>query len=121
MIKFLPVLLIAVFLGGCKTGSGGSMAGMALSTAISLAASQSTSGGGIYASGTGRSGNLPDTPQCRNYLRYARSAGAMGTYGPLVKRYNACLASAKRNPRVKKYRCAPGKYYHWYNGRRVCR
>ena len=48
--------------------------------------------------------SLPNTPECRVYANTARSAGASGTYGPLVQQYNACLRSANRRgpaPQVK--------------------
>ncbi len=47
---------------------------------------------------------LPNTPACRAYANYARSAGASGTYGPLVQKYKACLRSANHRgpaPQVK--------------------
>lgn len=77
--------------------------------------------GARYGSRGNQSDKLPNTPQCRKYMKHARTAGAMGTYSPLIKHYNACLNSASKNRKdIKKLRCAPGKYYHEVGGVRRC-
>lgn len=40
-------------------------------------------------------GGMPNTPECRDYMAYARTSGAMGTYGPLMQKYNACVNSGR--------------------------
>ncbi len=47
--------------------------------------------------GEGHAQSVPNTPECRRYLNYARSAGAVGTLGPLTQLYNACMSSAGRS------------------------
>ena len=115
--------------GGCNP-NGASIAGAAINTAITLAASQSGGGYGGAVRGGGRSAyryrrgmhGLPNTPQCRRYLALARVSGAPGTYGPLIKAYDACEASAERagSRMARRLRCGKGKYYSWYNGQRRC-
>ncbi len=56
---------------------------------------------------------LPNTPECWQYVNYARTAGAMNTLGPLVELYNLCMRSAYTRPEIEQYECAPG-YYLWY-------
>ena len=36
---------------------------------------------------------MPDTPECRTYLDYAKTAGAPETLEPLMQLYRACVAS----------------------------
>ena len=79
--------------------------------------------GGSPAAGSGGFGSekLPDTPQCKEYKRYARVAGAPGTMSSLIKKYNACLNSAPNSKASRQYRCAPGTYVSYINGVRQCR
>jgi len=54
---------------------------------------------------------LPNTPECRRYMNYARGAGAMGTYGTLQQLYRACVASGQRRGRRSRRRsCKKGFY-----------
>jgi len=43
-------------------------------------------------------GGMPNTPECRDYMAYARGAGAMGSYGPLMQKYQACVNSGRSRP-----------------------
>lgn len=63
---------------------------------------------------------LPNTPECRQYMDYARSAGATGTYGPLIQLYNACMSSAAGQPQVDQYECGPGAYLHYCGNEPRC-
>jgi hypothetical protein len=54
---------------------------------------------------------LPNMPECRQYMNYARGAGAMGTYGTLQRLYQACMASGQRRGRRSRRRsCKTGFY-----------
>ena len=67
------------------------------------------------------SAQVPDTPECREYERFARTmAGPIGTLSPLTEKYTACLNSAPNSDPAKKYRCAPGTYVSYVNGIRRC-
>lgn len=44
---------------------------------------------------------------CQQYYDYAARAGASGTYGPLVRLYNQCMA-CQRAPARREVRCPPG-------------
>lgn len=63
---------------------------------------------------------LPNTPECWEYVSYARNAGAMNTLGPLIELYNLCMNSAYKRPEVRQYECAPGTYLSYYNGQPRC-
>ena len=119
-MKLLGCLAVLMMLAGCGSGNGTYVAGTVANSVISAALSQS-GGYGYGGRNLGAAGRIPNTPECRRYLNYARTSGAMGTYGPLVRHYNACLNSKKSSAASKKLRCAPGKYYHWYDGVRRCR
>ena len=62
----------------------------------------------------------PDTKACRDYLNYARIAGAPGTLCKLTQKYNACLASDPNNAVSRKYQCAPGTYVSYIGPIRRC-
>lgn len=64
--------------------------------------------------------NMPNTPECREYVRFAQISGAPGTLSPLIAKYNACLNSAPNSNIAMKYRCAPGTYYSYVNGVQQC-
>jgi len=102
----------SIISGGNGAGIGGSL----LSTGAMSA--------GVGGMAAGRSvqvaTNLPNTAQCRDYLRYARSAGAPGTLSTLTRKYNACLNSAPNSAASNRYRCAPGTYVSYVNGIRRC-
>lgn len=63
---------------------------------------------------------LPNTPECQEYANYASTAGATGTYGPLIELYNVCMNSAYESPQVQQYECADGAYITYYNGQPRC-
>ncbi len=74
-----------------------------------------------FLTGSSHAGNLPNTAACRDYERYARSAGAAGTMVPLNRKYQACLRSARSGSRQKRridlrYQC-PNGYYKYYVGK----
>lgn len=48
---------------------------------------------------------------CNQYYAYARNAGAMGTYGPLVNLYNRCMACQRGGVR-RQATCPQGKVRH---------
>lgn len=112
------MLFASILLAGCSNTNmdalGGAIAG---GVANALVGS-----GGFSASSYGDAvSHLPDTPECREYLRYARIAGAPGTQSPLFRKYNACLNSKPDSAVARRYRCAPGTYVSYVDGVRACR
>lgn len=104
-----------------RGGVGGTLAG---ATIGAMTGAMSTGGGmpfGAAGEAAAGSGEVPDTPQCRKYLDYARhAAGPMGTYGPLIDLYHECMNSGRADPRVQRYECAPGSYVHYRGGQKLC-
>ncbi len=121
----ISILAIAIssIITGCTTTDmnavGGAIAGGVASALVG--------GGGTFSPGSGGpayggdASRLPDTPQCREYLRYARHAGAPGTQSPLIQKYNACLNSKPNSAAARRYRCAPGTYVSIVDGVKGCR
>ncbi len=129
MKNILVVVVASVGLSGCNQTSGGAGANAFANAFLTGFASGLTGvtvpmgtgvSSGISGSLGGSAANLPDTPQCRRYLNFARGSGAPGTYSPLIQHYNACMESARNNPRVQSYRCAPGTYLHWVGSQAIC-
>ena len=137
MKGILIASLLSMGLGGCMTTQDavtegvttGVATGLAsrLPAALGIPAAAVTSGvvagamhSGARATAVPDQGSMPDTPQCRAYLRYIKSVGPMGTVRPMIVRYNACLNSAPNHPTSRRLRCGPGKYYGYFDNRRIC-
>lgn len=121
MRQLIRVVAASFLLAGCADPGG---AGAEL---FMQSFTNGFAGGGIFPtqsySSAGVGGNaagLPNTPECQRYVNYAMHAGAPGTQGPLFQYYNACLASAPNSPASRQYQCAPGRYWRWVDGRKVC-
>jgi len=68
----------------------------------------------------------PNTPQCREFMRYAKKSssaalmGAEGAYTRLVQMEHNCLASDPKHPLSKSRACGGGRYYHNFNDKLYC-
>lgn len=90
--------------------------GIILSGCVPVASTLIGVGSTMGTVGGMRTANLPDTAECREYMRFVRVAGAPGTHSPLIEKYNACLNSAPNSAAAQRYRCAPGTYISYiYN------
>ena len=119
MQRSIPAIFLVGLLSACSSTTAPQVAATVAGTALGVGSVFPVVGS--PATGGFGADKLPDTPQCREYKRFARVAGSPGTMSPLIKKYNACLNSAPNSKASREYRCAPGTYYSWVDGVRKCR